>query len=294
MSYRLLILLFVGLFSASTSSLFARYLPDVPAVSIAFWRMVFGASLLWVFSFFRKQGRIPAKHIRNIISAGIFLGLHFACFFIGLKHTTVANAVVLATMGPFFTTIFERFLYKRSLSGKTVTGLIVALIGVVVIQGFPTGYSGGSLLGNGVALLSSFWIALALILAEKIRQTSSALSYSRAVYSIAAMTLFIIGIFSGVSLEVSTGNEWAWLFMLGLIPTVVGHGLFNYTIKFVRPTVVASVPLGEPVIASLLVWIFLGEIPGSQVIFGGFVVLTGLFLITRTRKQKTYQVDVAV
>jgi len=285
-------LLFLALVSASTSSLFARFLPDIPAISIAFWRMMFGAMILWVFSIFRRQNRIPKDQIINIIFAGIFLGLHFACFFIGLKLTTVANAVVLATMGPFFTTLYERLVYKRPLSRKVMWGLGIAFSGVIIIQGGPGGFSGGSFLGNSIALLSSFWIAMTLILAEKIRQTSSTISYSRAAYSIAALTLLVVGGLTGTDFYVSTPSSWGWLLMLGLVPTIVGHNLFNYAIKFVRPTVVASVPLGEPIIASLLVWSFIGEKPGWLIVVGGIVVLTGLYFITGSQKKKVYQIDI--
>lgn len=292
MSMRMIVLLFLGLVSASTSSLFARFLPDVPAVSIAFWRMLFGTSFLWLFSIFRNQQSIPAKQRRNITLAGIFLGLHFACFFLGLKHTSVANAVVLATMGPFFTTIFERFVYGRSLSIRTIVGLGTAFIGVLIVQGGSGGLGSGILLGNGIALMSSFWIAMTLILAEKIRQTSSTVSYSRTVYGIATVTLLVVAFFSGTDIMVSDSGDWVWLVMLGLVPTIIGHNLFNYAIKFVRPTIVASVPLGEPVVASFLVWVFIGEKPGAIVVLGGAIIIAGLYLITASRKKKVYQVDI--
>ena len=42
------------------------------------------------------------------------------------------------------------------------------------------------------------------------------------------------------------------LFLLGLVPTVVGHSIFNYSVRYIRPTVVACFPLGEPIIASII------------------------------------------
>lgn len=292
MSIRILILLFLGLVSASTSSLFAKLLPAVPAVSIAFWRMFFGAIILWGFTIFQRQDKIPADQRINIFLAGVFLGLHFACFFLGLKLTSVANAVVLATMGPFFTTLFERFVYKRTLSGKTLAGLTIAFLGVLVIQAGSGTFGGGSITGNAVALLSSFWIAMALILAEKIRKTSSTLSYSRTVYGIAALTLAVVALFTDTNLSINNSSDWLWLILLGLVPTILGHNLFYYAVKFVRPTIVAAVPLGEPVIASLMVWVFIGEKPGLIMVVGGAVIISGLYLLTGGRKKRKIQTDV--
>ena len=47
--------------SVSTSPIIARYLDNVPAVAISFWRMGFGASILWVLSLFKKQVEIAQQ-----------------------------------------------------------------------------------------------------------------------------------------------------------------------------------------------------------------------------------------
>ena len=36
------------------------------------------------------------------------------------------------------------------------------------------------------------------------------------------------------------------------MPTIFGHNSLYYVIKYISPTIVASVPLGEPIIASIL------------------------------------------
>ena len=54
-----------------------------------------------------------------------------------------------------------------------------------------------------------------------------------------------------------------------------------YAIRYVSPTVVASAPLGEPVIASIVAWFLFQEVVGFSIIVGGGITLIGLILLIR-------------
>ena len=93
-------LLFTAMLAVSTSPIIARYLDDVPAVAISFWRMGFGALILWIISVIKKQIPLSYENRNKTIMAGIFLGIHFALFFGAIKLTTIANATFLGTLAP--------------------------------------------------------------------------------------------------------------------------------------------------------------------------------------------------
>ncbi len=65
--------------AVSTSPIIARYLENVPAVAISFWRMAFGALILWIISFFRKQLPLTAINRNKTLLGGFLLGttLHY-------------------------------------------------------------------------------------------------------------------------------------------------------------------------------------------------------------------------
>ncbi|NOZ04614.1 MAG: DMT family transporter [FCB group bacterium] len=291
MSLRMVILLIVALVSVSLSSIFARYLPDVPAVVIAFWRMTTAGCLLWGFSAVKPQGAISRINAQKTVLAGIFLGLHFAFFFGALKLTSVANATILATMAPVFTALIERFGLKRSWNRDVLTGLIIAVLGAMLIQGFELNFPQGNRLGNLLALLSSLWMAIVLLTAEQIRRETATIIYSRLVYTVAGITLLLVAVAFSAPVFAFSARDFTWLFLLGLIPTVVGHTSFSYAVKYVRPTIVASVPLGEPVIASALAWFLFREPLTVNVVLGGALVLTGLYRITKRQSVSDFQND---
>jgi drug/metabolite transporter (DMT)-like permease len=287
----MILLLALALFSVSTSSIFARYLPAVPAVVIAFWRMAIAGGLLWGYSFVLRQGTITRRNARKTALAGFLLALHFACFFGALKLTTVAHATVLATMAPVFTALIERFYLRRPWNRAIGAGLLLALVGAVVIQGGSVAVTRSNQIGNGLALLSALWMAIVLLVAEHIRQDTGTVVYSRLVYAVAGGTLLVLAVALGLPVTDFTARDFGWLFLLGLIPTVIGHTTFSYAVKYVRPTIVAAVPLGEPVVASALAWVLLGEVVRGSVMVGGALVLFGLYLITSRQAVQEFQID---
>jgi drug/metabolite transporter (DMT)-like permease len=74
-------------------------------------------------------------------------------------------------------------------------------------------------------------------------------------------------------------NNYFWLFMLGLVPTLIGHTAFSYSVKFVSPTVIAAFPLGEPIIASYLAWLLFAESVPLYVLGGGLIVFIGMIIL---------------
>jgi drug/metabolite transporter (DMT)-like permease len=67
---------------------------------------------------------------------------------------------------------------------------------------------------------------------------------------------------------------------LAIIPTIIGHTVFNWALKHVRPTAISLAFLGEPVIASLLALIFFAQHPPATTLIGGALVLAGVYLAT--------------
>jgi drug/metabolite transporter (DMT)-like permease len=70
-----------------------------------------------------------------------------------------------------------------------------------------------------------------------------------------------------------------------VVPTIIGHSVFNWAIKHVRPTAISVAFLGEPVVASLLALIFFGQRPPLATFIGGAFVLAGVYLTTSKMKR---------
>ena len=62
-----------------------------------------------------------------------------------------------------------------------------------------------------------------------------------------------------------------WLFLaLAVIPTLGGHLIFNWTLRYLQAATVSITTLAEPAGSIVLAWLLLGEPPGVLQILGGF------------------------
>jgi len=233
-------ILLVGLLAISTSPIIARLLPLVPAAVIAFWRMAAASAMLWSYSSFRSQESLATKNIRLVLAAGFLLAMHFVFWFGALKLTSIANTTVLGIVAPAFTLLFERLWYNRKLGWITITALLIILVGGIIVQGDDLGSMDGTGLGNIMAILSAVFLGSVFLIGAKVRKTTSVITYTRTVYAVSAIVLLVSSLILDNPLMGYTINNYFWLFMLGLIPTLIGHTAFSYSVKFVSPTVIAA------------------------------------------------------
>jgi len=286
MKIRILFILIIAMISVSTSPIIARLLSNVSPISIAFWRMFIGGALLWIFSLFFKQKPLgKSNRIRTHIF-GVLLGLHFFYFFNAVKMTTISNATFLGTLAPFFTLLIEMFWLKRKISKNIILCVLLILFGsgIIVIDDFN--FSSNYTLGNIYAIICSLFLGIGFILSEGVRKNETTISFSRTLYMSAAATLFILSYFLGSSLIDFQPKDFIGLLILGIVPTLIGHNSLYYAIKYLSPTTIASVPLGEPIIASIIAYFIFDEFSGYQIIISGIIILSGLFYLTNQSREK--------
>ncbi len=282
MNNRIYFILALGLLGVSFGAPLARFLPELTAVTIAFWRMAGASTLLWSHSAFQKQQPLDRTRFPAIIVAGIFLALHFAFFYSAVKLTTIASATLFATLAPIFTLIYERFVLKHKLPMGALIGLWMAIAGAVIVQGSEFAWGTEETTGNLYALASSVFMSVVLLIAQRVRSKTTNIMYTRWLYLFAALTLAIITISRGGDLIFHVADA-KWLLGLIILPTLIGHNSMSYAVKYLRPTIVGSMPFGEPVLASILAWLFFGEMVGWNMIIGGTITLSGLVLLTLKR-----------
>jgi len=258
--------------------------PLVPALTMAFWRMILASAMLWVYGVIKKPRPLNNNSIKEVALAGVFLGLHFACFFWGVRNSSIANATLLANTGPLFT-VGLTFLLYRKISKKVFFPLFISLLGVFLIQREGFNVLSNNFLGNIVSLFSAFCIAVVYMIAKQVREKNNTVAYGRSLFFFASMTIAIVCLIMDVSLFDFKKKHIPWFLFLGFVPSILGHNSLNYAVKFLSPTAIASVPLGEPLIASFLGWFLISEkIPSTSMQGAPFVIFGIYFIIKNSKK----------
>ena len=287
MSLRIYILLFLSMFAVSTSPIIARYLSHLSPITISLWRMVIAALIMSIYGYYRYDLKpIASNNQIKIVIAGVLLGIHFALFYgaIALMPNNITNATVFGTMAPLFALFIEIY-FGRSISKKLIFGLLIVLLGSSIMFIYDFSIDNNLTLGNILAILCSVCFAFVFIISDQVNKTESSFNFSKNVFIYASFTLFLIAILTNVNFLNISIYDFIFLFILGVVPTIIGHSVLYYLVKYLQPTVVASIPLGEPFIASIFAWLlFPGQILNIYIILGGITTLFGLFIIIQNKK----------
>jgi drug/metabolite transporter (DMT)-like permease len=105
------------------------------------------------------------------------------------------------------------------------------------------------------------------------------------VYAISAVTLFFYVIFKGEALAPYPASDWIYFVLLAIFPTLLGHSLFNWSLKWLSTSTLSMGILLEPVGATILAYFILDEpILWTQVL-GGTIILGGLMMFLKDEKK---------
>jgi len=279
------VLLLAVLF-VSVGSIFVR-LAQAPPLAVAFYRMAFATLLIGPFAFAsarRSLPTLPSRSLMLLAASGVALAVHFATWISSLSYTSIASSVLLVNTAPLFAIVLSRVFLGERAEGRILGALGLALVGAAVIAAGDWGAAPSTLFGNALAVAGAASMAGYHVVGRGLRDALPLDAYVWAVWSLAAVTLALIALFFGTPLGPYPARAWLGFVALALVPTVLGHGLVNRSLRFLSAPTVGLFLLGEPVGASLLAYVFFGETPSRSTAFGGAIVLLALGLVLRPRK----------
>lgn len=275
--------LFIGVAAVSFAAVFIR-LANAPPMVIATYRLVIAAVIMLPVASiksFKDLGRLSKRDIFLVALSSLFLALHFGLWITSLSYTSIASSVVLVTSHPAFVAILSYILWRERLSRLTVAGIVIALAGLVVVNYSGFSFNQESLSGNLLALLAAFAMGAYLLIGGQLRERIDLLSYLTLIYSGAAVVLLVVTLAMGYSLTGYSGETYLMMLLLALVPQLIGHSSFNLAVRLVPVMLVSVAILGEPVGATLLGSLILGELPTANEIIGGVLILGGIFIVLR-------------
>ncbi|MCL4507456.1 MAG: DMT family transporter [Chloroflexi bacterium] len=281
----------------STASIFVRFAQadGAPSLTIAALRLSFAALALLPLALTRCRAELVALSARELgvgLIGGAFLGAHFAMWISSLQYTSVASSVILVTLSPLFVAVGSAVFLRERLNRRTVIGMIVAILGGIVIAGGDINQISVSapdpLLGNLLALGGAICIAPHFLIGRRLRRKMSLLAYISLVYGAAALVLLLAVAATGTPLTGFNPQSYLWVALLALLPQLVGHTSFNWSLGYL-PATYATIPvLGEPIGSVILAFIFLGEGVTPLTLIGGVFTLGGIamMMVSRTSGDK--------
>jgi len=281
----------IGVISVSLSAIFVK-LSSAESAVIAFYRMLFSVLIMSPVFLLKYKSELKLLQKRDwifSIVAGVFLAFHFILWFESLNYTSVASSTVLVTLQPIFAFVGTYLFFKEKVAFQSIVAVIVAISGSLLISWGDFRVSGAALYGDGLALIACAFITGYLLFGQDVRKRLSLMTYTMVVYSVSTITLFFYVLFMGQSFGPYESNDWLLFVMLAIVPNLLGHTLFNWSLKWVSTNAISIAILFEPVGAAILAFfIFNEKLILSQVIGGIIVILGILMFVLDIKKVKSF------
>ncbi|WEX88292.1 DMT family transporter [Sinorhizobium garamanticum] len=252
----------------------ARFLDIDDSWIVVFWRSIFAALFLLGFMLVRDGASNMARLFRDMGWPGVAVGCCFATastsFVLALAYTTVANILLVQAGVPLIAALIGWVLFREGVSQLTWLAIAAVIAGVLVmVSDSITGAV--SPVGDALALLIAFAFACATVITRRyadVRMTPAACLGTLIAATIAATQA------SGFSV---TASELGILIAFGALNFGLGLALFVTGARLLPSALAALFGTVETVLAPLWVAVIHDEIPRTNTILGGSIVLFALF-----------------
>jgi drug/metabolite transporter (DMT)-like permease len=289
--------LIISIISVSFASIFILSC-QAPPLSIAFYRLLFTTLLIFPFILIRKKTRdelrtLPRATLLIMLVIGVILATHFSLWITSLKMTSVASSVILVTAHPVLVAPVSFYFLKEKLSWVNALGIAISLAGVAVLVIGNYGFAAfglDTIEGNILALLGGIAAGLYILGGRKLRKTVSTMSYAFVVYAVGTITLFFICLALSAPVYNLTITDYKIILLMALVSGIFGHTLYNWSLGYIRASVMSVALLGEPIGSSLLAYAipWIHQEPSLYTVVGGGIILVGIYLTARTIKDAEF------
>jgi drug/metabolite transporter (DMT)-like permease len=290
----------------STAGVVSRQLESAARFEITFWRSAFTAvSLLVILPLWRslERGRSPApqeaqaglgswlkRHwglmpqSRAFWISGFCWSVMFTAFMLALSFTSVANVLVIMSLGPLFTALIARAWLGQKLALRTWVAIVAAGAGIVYMYGsqllqalsHPELDSADLVLGSLIALCVPLAGATQWTVVQRSQTQGQRIDLVPCVLLGAILScVFTWPLSTPFN---ATPHDLMWLAFLGLTQLAIPCTLSVVCARVLKAPELALLALLEVIFGILWAWLWANEVPGHEIMLGGSLVIAALVL----------------
>lgn len=238
-------------------------LVDLNGVAIAAGRSIIAAIIIMI-----VMG-VPDFKIKKYEAFGALSYTSTVILYVSAtKMTTAANAILLQYTAPVYVALLSAYFLNEKITAYDWFTILIVILGMSLF--FFDKLAGGSAIGNILAILSGVGFALTAIFLRKLKDGKpiNLVIYGNILTGIIGLPFFLG--------KVPSGSSILGLILLGVFQLGISYIFYSEAIKNVSALEGILIPILEPILNPVWVFIFIGEKPGFWSLIGGFVVLTAI------------------
>lgn len=216
-----------------------------------------------------------------------------ASFLVGLSYTTSTNSAILNTLIPVFTLLIVTIRGQEPMTARRAVGFVCAFAGVLVIRKVEDlSLSNATLIGDMLTILNCLSYGLFLSFSKKFLEAHDPIWTTAWLFIYGSVGITGLAIPDWLTFEWPTMNPNLWA---AVIFAVLGATLMTYFLNFwalahAKSSQVALFIYLQPVVASLIAWIWLGEVITLRTVMASGCIFVGLVLaIGKMGRRKGHQ-----
>jgi drug/metabolite transporter (DMT)-like permease len=292
----------LGVFTWSFSEVFVKKLQNgVGPISLSFLRFFIGGIFLIPLMLIQRDtkdvGGLVKRNFKTLIIASMIgLGISNIIYFIGVQMTNANTGAALYSTYPLFVNIYSIFILKERTNLKIRTiGYVIGFLGMIIlITNFDivTLFQSGDFLGKILVVSGGAIWGIYSVLGKKIFRaekgiTNVEIKFTMISFLLASLPIIIILSFTSEIQDFLQYTSFEWMIILILACFSTGFGLFVFFIG-VRKLDVSqgmSMALMKPIMAAIIAFIILDELPTPALITSIIMVSIAVLLINKPAKK---------
>ena len=267
------LLIFLGALSLSFGGLIVKSFEGATLWQILFWRSLFFSLTIITFLIISYKGKTLRTFYHSGLPAffgGIILSFGFCGYVFAMYNTTVANTNFIISLQILFLAIFGYFFLKEKISAITLTSIVLAMTGVLLMVG--NSLTPGELSGNLAAFTMPITFAVLIVIVRKYPNVDMVPAQF-----VAGISSCLIGFLLSTKIMISP-HDIILGFCAGFFQ--VGFGFIFITIgaRTTPSAMVGIIMLSESVLGPIWAFLFVSERPSMFGLIGGAIILSAVLL----------------
>jgi drug/metabolite transporter (DMT)-like permease len=267
------LLIFLGALSLSFGGLIVKSFEGATLWQILFWRSLFFSLTILTFLIFSyKKKTLESFYTSGLpgVFGGIILSFGFCGYVFAMYNTTVANTNFIISLQILFLAVFGYFFLKEKINAITLTSIVLAMTGVMVMVG--NSLTPGELSGNLAAFTMPITFAVLIMIVRKYPTVDMVPAQF-----VAGVSSCLIGYLLSNKIMISP-NDIFLGFLAGFFQ--VGFGFIFITIgaRTTPSAMVGVIMLSESVLGPIWAFLFVSERPSTFGLIGGAIILFAVLL----------------
>ena len=301
-------LLAAAVVGVSSAGALFQHVDAVPPLLRASWRLQLTSVVL--LPFFLMQWRTVEGHVREdystsrtwrlLVLSGLALAAHFGTWVASLDATSLTHSLLFVTAHPLVIVLGMAALAPvlsnvRQPLRRETWGAVLCFFGAGVTlldAGSSQGDQTVTVWGDALAFSGAVFVVGYIVVGRVLRTWMPIFLYAFPVTLIAAVLLVpaswalepdfaTFGVFGWTD-----PAFFGWFLLLACLAGLLGHTGLNTCLRYISPLVVSVAVTLEPVLGSLIGWLFFDAgIPGQWTWVGGAVLMGGLLTVVVAGEQ---------